>query len=351
MLFAQPGFLIALPLVPLLLLFLAWAGRRRAVMMQRLGDAPLMQRLSASVNWRGRRLRDALWLLGLAMLIIALARPQWGTESQPVERQGIQVMVALDVSNSMLAGDIRPDRLTRAKGEIADLMQRLDGDEIGLVLFSGASFIQFPLTSDYATARTFLDAADTRSISRQGTVIGDAIRTAITGFDLRRESQKVIVIVTDGEAHDSDAIAAAEAAAQQGIIIHTVGLGSPEGAPVPEYDANGQLTGYKTDASGQTVVSKLDENTLRQIAAAAGGQYFHAADGSEIDALAAELAQLQGGDIESRTAFTYIERFQFFLLIAFLAMGAAELIPDRKAGRLRLRLRIPTLLPALRRSS
>src|SRR5215207_3935501 len=146
MLFAQPLFLIALPLVPLLLLFLAWAGRRRAAMMQRLGDTPLMQRLSANVNWRGRRLRDALWLLGLAMLIIALARPQWGTESQPVERQGIQVMVALDVSNSMLAEDIRPNRLTRAKGEIADLMERLDGDEIGLVLFSGASFIQFPLT-------------------------------------------------------------------------------------------------------------------------------------------------------------------------------------------------------------
>ncbi len=333
MTFGQPFFLAFLALVPVMGLFLVWAMRRRQRDILRLGEPGLVQRLSTSVNWRGRKLRNALWIFSLGLLVLALARPQWGSEAQAVEQQGVQVMVALDVSNSMLAEDLRPNRLLRAKLEISDLMDKLDGDEIGLVLFSGASFVQFPLTSDYSTARQFLDGASTNSISRQGTAIADAIHTALGGFDMDSAAQKVIVVVTDGEDHEGDAMAAARAAADAGVLIYTLGFGSPEGVPIPEYDPYGQLVGYKVDQAGQTVLSRLNETTLQEIAAAAGGAYFRATDGSELDALVAELDKLQAGQIESRTAVTQTERFQIFLIPALVALMLMELIPDRARVR------------------
>ena len=182
MTFANPEALWALLLVPLALLFLVWAEHSRKSALRRLGDIPLIARLSASVNWSGRKWRSRLWLLGLGLLIIALARPQWGSEVRVVEQEGVQVMAVLDVSKSMLAQDIKPDRLTRAKLEISDLMNHLEGDEIGLVLFSGASYIQFPLTSDYDTARTFLNTASPANISRPGTEIGEKTQKLFSTF-------------------------------------------------------------------------------------------------------------------------------------------------------------------------
>ena len=239
-------------------------------------------------------------------------------------------MVALDVSKSMLAQDIKPDRLTRAKLEISDLMDRLDGDEIGLVLFSGASFIQFPMTSDYGTARSFLNNARPEFISRPGTEIGDAIRTAMGGFDNKRESQKVILIVTDGENHQPDAIAEAQRAAEEGVIIYTIGFGSPRGEPIPEMAPDGTVLGYLTDQNGEVVLSRLDEAPWSEIARVGRGRYYHAgADGSELDALISEMGRLQAAQLESRFETTKIERFQIFLLGAVLALVAAELIPTR----------------------
>jgi Ca-activated chloride channel family protein len=251
-----------------------------------------------------------------------------------VEQEGIEVMVALDVSQSMLAQDIKPDRLSRAKMEIADLMTRLGGDEIGLVLFSGASFVQFPLTSDYGTALTFLNNARPEVISRPGTAVGDAIRTAMAGFDLSRTSQKVIVLITDGEDHGGDALAMAETAAGQGILLYTIGLGSQEGEPIPEYDARGEIIGYKQDQQGEVVLSRLDQVTLQQIAEIGGGRYFHAtADGSELGALVDELNALQKAKLSSQLEILGIERFQPFLLAALALMIAIELIPDRIVTR------------------
>jgi Ca-activated chloride channel family protein len=271
-----------------------------------------------------------LWFLSLILLIIALARPQWGTETQEMKQEGIEVMVALDVSNSMLAQDIKPDRLSRSKLEIGDLMNRLSGDEVGLVLFSGASFIQFPLTNDYGTAQTFLDNARPSVISKQGTNIGDAIRTALSGFDIDRNSQKVIVIITDGENHEGDTLAMAQEAAKQGVIIYTIGFGSAKGEPIPEYNAQGEISGYKKDQQGQVVLSKLDETTLRQIASTAKGKYFQAsADGSELAALASELSALQKGELSTQVETWGIERFQSFLGVALAALIMMELIPDR----------------------
>jgi len=328
MTFANPTILWALLLVPLTLIFLEWAERSRKAAIQQLGDPSLIQRLSLSVNWAGRKWQTRLWLVALTLIILALARPQWGSEVQVVEQEGVQVMVALDVSNSMLAQDIKPDRLTRAKMEISDLMNKLDGDEIGLTLFSGASFIQFPLTNDYDTARSFLESAGPDSISRPGTEMGAAIRTAMSGFDNNHNSQRVIVIVTDGENHQPDAIAEAQAAVQEGVLIYTIGFGSPEGEPIPEFAPDGSIAGYKTNEVGQTVLSRLDEATLQEIAQIGHGKYFRAAaDGSELDALVNELNDLQAAQLDSRFETTKIERFQIFLAGAVLALIVAEIIP------------------------
>ncbi len=331
MTFAKPIFLyLLIILLPTLAIFFWWAEKRRKNAIQKLGNPTLINRLSASVNWRGRRWKTVFWLLVLTMLLIALARPQWGSEVQMVEQEGIEVMVALDVSQSMLAQDIKPDRLSRAKMEISELMDRLGGDEVGLVLFSGASFIQFPLTSDYGTARTFLESARPEIISRPGTNVGNAIRTALSGFDFDRATQKVILLITDGEAHDADATAMAQEAADKGVLIYTIGFGSAQGEPIPQYNERGEVTGYKKDQNGEVVLTKLDEATLKQIAKIGSGQYFHAtASGAELDALLNELNALQKSKLESQFETWGIERFQGFLLIALIALIASELIPDR----------------------
>lgn len=330
MTFAQPIFLYAFILLPAMVLFLLWARRRREAAIARLGNPTLVERLSASVNRRGRRWRTRLWFMALVLLIIALARPQWGSEMQVVERQGLQLMIALDVSKSMLAEDIKPNRLSRAKLEIVDLMNRLGGDETGLVLFAGASFIQLPLTSDYATARSFVDAARPEVISKPGTAIGEALRTAMSGFDPKRASQKVIVLITDGEDHEANTLDVAREIADEGVMIYAIGFGSPQGEPIPQHDAQGQVTGYKKDQQGEVVLSKLDEITLQQIAQIGHGQYYRAsAGGSELEALVSELNQLQKAELATQFETFGIERFQSFLLAALAAMFTVELIPDR----------------------
>lgn len=330
--FAEPQFLtIGLILVPLAGLFLLWAKRRQSKALDRLGNKALIDRLSANINWTGRRWRVWLWLLALALIMIALARPQWGSEVREVDQEGLQVMVALDVSQSMLAEDIKPTRLDRAKLEIADLTERLDGDEIGLVLFSGASFVQVPLTTDYLTYLNYLGSAEPGVISRPGTVIGDAIRTATAGFDEELNNQKVLVIMTDGEDHETDPLTMAQKAADDDILIYTIGFGTPDGEPVPETNQFGDVVGYKRDQNGEVVLSRLDESTLQGIAQTANGKYYRAtADGRELDSLLSEIDNLQRAQLSSRFETTYIERYQIFLALALGALIIAELIPERK---------------------
>jgi Ca-activated chloride channel family protein len=268
------------------------------------------------------------------MLIIAIARPQWGSETQKIDQEGLQVIVALDVSQSMLAHDIAPTRLDRAKLEIRDLARQLNGDEIGIVPFSGAAFLQVPLTSDYTTALTYLQSAGPSLISRPGTVIGDAIRTAAASFDPRLASQKVLVVMTDGEDVESDPLVAASEAADKGVMIYTIGFGTPEGEVVPEIDQNGRTLGVKQDAQGNPIISRMDENTLQKIAETGGGRYYRAtADGGELSSLLAEIGSLQKAQLQSRQAVRLIERYQIFLALAFAAMVLAELIPDRVRSR------------------
>jgi Ca-activated chloride channel family protein len=334
MTFANPQFLIGLLTLPAGILFLIWAGSRQKQALARLGDRKLIERLSANINWRGRRWRAFLQLLALSLLVIALARPQWGSEVREIEQEGLQVMVALDVSQSMLAQDVKPSRLERAKLEIADLMERLDGDEVGLVLFSGASFVQVPLTTDYTTALNYLDSAEPSVISRPGTVIGDAIRTAVNGFDQDLASQKVLVVMTDGEDRETDPIAAAQEAAGEDILIYAIGFGTTEGEPIPEFNQQGEVIGYKRNQQGEVVLSSLDENTLQTIAQTGNGKYYRAsADGRELDSLLGEIDSLQKARLESRFETRYIERFQIFLAFALAALVISELIPDRVSER------------------
>jgi Ca-activated chloride channel family protein len=331
--FAQPQFLLlGLILIPAAALFLLWAKRQQKKALNRLGDQTLIQRLTANINWSGRRWQTLLQLTALALLIIALARPQWGSEVREIEQEGLQVVVALDVSQSMLAEDVQPTRLDRAKLEIRDLTERLDGDEIGLVLFSGASFVQVPLTSDYLTALNYLDSADPSVISRPGTVIGEAIRTAMTAFDDELNNQKVLIVMTDGEDRETDPLAIAQEAADANILIYTIGFGTPEGQPVPETNQYGEVTGYKRDQNGEVVLSRLDETTLQSVAQTGNGKYYRAtADGRELDSLLAEIDGLQRSQLQTRFETTYIERFQIFLVLALAALIIAELIPDRKS--------------------
>lgn len=302
-------------------------------MIARLGTPELIAKLSTTVNQSGRRWRIALWFVAFVFLIITLTRPRWGAQIEYIERQGIEIMVVLDVSESMLAEDFKPSRLARAKLEITELMSRLEGNEMGLVLFSGAAFVQFPLTSDFATARMFLESAHPGIISRPGTAIAEAIEIAMTGFNEERATQKVIILLTDGENHEGDVVAAAKKAAEEGIIIYTIGFGSPQGEPIPQYNALDELTGYKTDRQGEVVLTRLDETTLQQIALATNGRYFRAAaDGREVGFLARAVGELQTSELESRFETRKIERFQWFLAIAIVALFTSGLIPDRRQG-------------------
>lgn len=331
MTFARPAVLWLLALVPLAAALVAWSGARQLRALARLGDAALVDRLLAPDARRARRWRDALWPAALGMAIFALARPQWGRAVQLVEQHGNQVVVVLDVSASMLAGDVKPSRLARAKAEIGRLFELLPDDEVGLVLFAGASFVQLPLTADHATARGFLDAAQPAVISRPGTEIAEALRTALGAFDMRREGGKAILLITDGEDHAADPLAAAAEAREAGVRIFAIGYGSPDGERVPELDDAGRVVGWKVDAQGQPVVSRLAEPALQGLADATGGGYWRAgAAGGAVDGVVAALGALERGSGEGRIETSRVERFQPFLLAAVALMLLAEAGPPRR---------------------
>ena len=341
MTFGAPQYLYALAALPVLMLFLRWAWGRRTAALMRIGDPVIVGRLGLETGRLVRGVRLALWFVGFALLIVGLARPQWGSDIEIVEQGGVQVMVALDISRSMLAQDLKPTRLDRAKLEISDLISRLEGDEIGIVLFSGASFIQFPLTSDHATARTYLNHASPNAITRQGTVIAEAIETAMAGFSTERETQKVIVIMTDGENHEGDPVMAARQAAELGAVIYTVGFGSPEGGAVPVYNERGEITGYSQNAQGQVILSRIDEVALQQIADSGGGRYFRIADSGAMAGLAEEIDSFQDQSLQSEFNQRKVERFQLFLLAGALCLALAELTTDRLSIPLRRRRTAP----------
>lgn len=271
--FAQPYWLLAGLAACLFLLWRYRAfNRQQRTALARFVSPRLSAKLTATVSARRRRLKQGVFIAGVACLFIALARPQIGFRWQEVHRKGIEVLVAVDTSKSMLTQDVKPDRLDRAKLAVNDLVSKLDGDSVGLMAFAGEAFLQCPFTADYDAFRESLDSIDTTTIPRGGTDIGGAIREAQSVLDARPGKEKILVLITDGEDLGGDAVAAAQAAGKDGVKIFTVGVGTAAGELIPVLGANGE-TDFVKDDSGQFVKSRLDETALKQIAAATGGMY------------------------------------------------------------------------------
>jgi Ca-activated chloride channel family protein len=328
--FAAPEFLWLLLAVPLalLLLALAWRARGRA---RRSWAGDLFGRLAPGYAPGRERLKVALWLLGYAFVVLALARPQWGGELIMMKRRGIDLVVAIDTSASMLAEDMRPNRLGQAKRAVADLVARLGGDRVGLIAFAGHAYTTCPLTLDHGTVLLVLESMNVNSVSLPGTNLEDAIRTARSAFVRQERKHKALVLVTDGESTEGDPVREAQQAAEEGIVIYTIGLGSPEGQPIPERDADGAVLGYKRDREGKVVNSRLDEETLRHIAEETNGRYWRSTPHAlELGALYDELAGIEKKELEGQLATHYEERYQWPLAVAALLLALELLVPVRR---------------------
>lgn len=327
--FANPLFLwllLLLPLLPLLYALLLGLRRRRIA---KFGDPALVARLMPHYSPAKAWTRLILFVLALAFLALALARPQTGAKLAERETRGSEIMICLDVSNSMLASDYSPNRLERAKLAISRLVDKLRDDRIGLIVFAGNSFVQLPVTTDYVSAKMFLGSINTESVPVQGTAIGDAIFTAVRSFSAQSEKSRAIIVITDGENHEDDPIAAAKQAAQAGIMVYTIGVGSAQGVPIPMKDG-----GLLTDKDGKIVVSRLNEDVLRKIAEAGNGAYVHA--GNEefgLNPIIEDLRRLEDEHFRNIVFEEYDEQYMYFAGLAFVLLGVAFLVGDRRSKR------------------
>lgn len=325
---AEPRFLWLLLLVPVLLIVYGIARHLRSRAVLRFGEPSLVRQLMPSWSSAKGWWRMVLFCLAFFFFVIGLSRPLIGAKLSERETRGAEIMICLDVSNSMLAQDYRPDRLSRAKLAISRLVDRLQDDRIGLVVFAGTSFVQLPITADYISAKMFLDNIDTGSIPIQGTAIGDAIITAARGFSAQSEKSRAIIVITDGENHEDDAVAAAKTVSESGIKVYTIGVGTGEGEPIP---VNGELL---RDKSGNIVVSRLDEQMLKDIAAAGGGSYVHA--GNEefgLNPIVDEISRMEDERLSSIVFEEYDELYMYFLGIALGLFVIEMLIGERRAKR------------------
>jgi len=269
----------------------------------------------------------------IAAAIILLARPQFGSKLEEVKKEGVEVIIALDVSNSMLAEDIQPDRLTRAKQALTRLIDNLDNDKIGLIVFAGDAYTQIPVTTDYISAKMFLTAIGPEMVPKQGTSIGSAIDLGMRSFTPGEGRSKAMIIITDGENHEDDPVAMAEEASKAGIVIHTIGIGSAEGVPVPV--TVGGKRDYLKDAEGNTVITKLDEEILKKIAITAGGNYVRASNTNiGLDEVFGEIRKMKKQEMESKMFTEYNDQFQIFAGIALFFLMLDFIIMDRKNRRL-----------------
>lgn len=278
-----------------------------------------------------RWLKFIVNLLAFVCLVLAAANPQVGTKLQEVKQAGIDVFILLDVSNSMMAEDIKPSRLEKAKNQISNLINRLRGDRIGLIIFAGQAYVQIPLTTDYSAANLFLSAVDVNSVPSQGTAIAAAIKLAAASFD-SLSTQKVIIAITDGEDHEGDVQEAVEEAVSKNIKIYTIGLGSQEGVPIPVYDNYHRVVGFKKDRSGNTVLTKLDEATLKKIAIDGNGTYYRGTNYEDyLDKIYSELSELEQTEFGVKKVTDYEDRFYYFLIPAIILLVLEFFISEKKS--------------------
>ena len=330
--FAHPEYLHALYIIPVLVLIYWYVSRNKKKLLAEFADKKLHGYLLPAYSRLKGLFRFVIVLAALFLLIVAAADPQIGTKVENVKQKGIDVYICLDVSLSMQAEDIKPSRLDKAKYEISNLMHKLHGDRIGLIIFAGEPYIQFPLTSDYSAANLFLSAVSTNSIPDQGTAIAAALNLAVKSFDYKSKTEKVIVLITDGEDHQGDIQGAINNAKSKNIKIYTVGLGSPDGVPIPIFNQQGQQIGFKKDQSGNVVITKLDESTLKDIASQTGGKYFRASNyQDELDLIYKDLSSLRKTEFGEKKVTNYEDRFYYFLAPAIVLLLLEFFITERKS--------------------
>lgn len=324
--FENPAFLYLLIIIPVIIVIRLLEMRKRKLKLKKLGDLSLLKQLMPDVSSSRKSLKFWLMMAALMLMIVMLARPQMGTKISQEKRKGIEVIISLDISNSMRAEDVVPSRLDKSKMLVENMVDNFTNDKVGLVVFAGDAFIQLPITSDYVSAKMFLQNTDPSLIATQGTDLAGAIELSSKSFTQQDNIGRAILIITDGEDHEGGAIEAAEKARKNGIRVFVLGVGSTKGSPVP--DGNG---GYMKDNSGQEVISALNEEMCKQVAQAGGGAYIHVDNTSLAQRqLNDELTKLQKGDISSVVYSEYDEQFQAVGILVLILLIIEMLILERK---------------------
>lgn len=295
----------------------------------RLGQAAFVSKLMSDKSNFKKYLKFLIYLLSFSSLVIAIANPQMGTKLEKVKREGIEIIIALDISQSMLSEDVKPSRLERARQSIYNLIDKLVNDKLGLICFAGNSYLHLPLTTDYSAAKLITSTVSTDLIQSQGTAIGSAIELAEKSFSEKEKISKALVIITDGENHEDDAISAAKNIADKGIKVHCIGMGSLKGGPIPLY-RNGNLTGFLKDESGNTVITKLDATSLQQIASVGGGNFIRINNETDIMDIIKNLSGMEKTEFETKIYKEYESFYQYFLALAILLILLENIISNRK---------------------
>ena len=326
--FANPNLLWLLVVVVLLVLLFVWGKFSSRKALARFGNIQLLRPLMTGVSSKKLHIKFVLQILALVCLIVAAARPQFGSKLETVKKEGVEVMVCLDISNSMLAEDIAPNRLEKSKRMLTRMLDQMQNDQVGLVVFAGDAVVQLPITNDYVSAKMFLESITPDNISAQGTAIGAAINLALRSFTPKEETSKAIVLITDAENHEDDAAGAASSAYEKGIPTHVIGVGSTQGAVIP--DGTGHRNSPRKDSKGNPITTRLDEAIARQVAEAGHGVYAHADNSnSAINSVIESLHQMQTTELESHVYAEYDDQFFWFALIAFFCLVADIFLLDR----------------------
>jgi Ca-activated chloride channel family protein len=329
--FGYPQFFQLYWLLPAIIALFIWSFWKKRKLLSQIGDEDLIEKLVLSVSRKKQVWKVIYVILAFVILVLALADPQIGTKLENVKRTGVDIFIALDVSKSMLAEDVVPSRLEKAKHEISSFIDRLQGDRIGLICFSGIAFVQCPLTLDYSAAKLFLNDINTDIIPQPGTAIGRAINLARESFVSQEFKHKVLILITDGEDHETDPVEVAAEAEKEGILIYTIGIGSQQGAPIPEFDKYGNRTGYKKDRDSNVITTKLDVLTLEKIAFETGGKYYISSTGeSELDKIYDEIEEIEEKELSSRQFTQFEDRFQIFLIMAMILLVIETLLGEKR---------------------
>lgn len=328
--FSNPEYMYLLLLVPLFIGIYWFFSVIRKRMISKFGEYDLIKQLMPDVSSKRGWIKLIFFTVALTLIIVGLAGPQFGSKLTEVRRKGIELIIALDVSNSMLAEDIQPNRLERAKQAISRLVDKLSDDRIGLIVFAGDAYVQLPITNDYISAKMFLSSINPGIVPKPGTAIGSAINLASTSFSPESETSKVIIIISDGENHEDNPVEAAQLAAEQGIFVHAIGIGSPQGAPIPGSQRSNQ-TSFLKDKDGNVVVTKLDEETLSKIAVAGNGTYIRATNMQlGLLPLFDEINKMQKSELKEKVYSEYDDQFQYFFAGALVLLIIEFIILERK---------------------